>query len=108
MLFGIFFKLYNFLLWVLYVQLYYLMLWHNIRNLSNNSMYLVYLTSSCVNWARFTRVLNWPTHAKKAQFTHELFKQTTIKLQSQIHVRIPTLENQIQMNKFTDSFQKLI
>jgi hypothetical protein len=71
MLFGIFFKLYNFLLWVLYVQLYYLMLWHNIRNLSNNSMYLVYLTSSCVNWARFTRVLNWPTHAKKAQFTHE-------------------------------------
>jgi hypothetical protein len=21
--------------------------------------------------ARFTRVLNWPTHAKKAQFTHE-------------------------------------
>jgi hypothetical protein len=38
--------------------------------------------SSCVNWgffgmsgpvenARFTRVLNWPTRAKKAQFTHE-------------------------------------
>jgi hypothetical protein len=28
-------------------------------------------------WAsltRFTRVLNWPTHAKKAQFTHELVK----------------------------------
>jgi hypothetical protein len=26
-------------------------------------------------------------------------------LQSQIHVRFPTLENQIQMNKFTDCFQ---
>jgi hypothetical protein len=24
--------------------------------------------------ARFTRVLNWPAHAKKAQFTHELVK----------------------------------
>jgi hypothetical protein len=22
----------------------------------------------------FTRVLNWPTHAKKVQFTHELVK----------------------------------
>jgi hypothetical protein len=29
-------------------------------------------------------------------------------LQSQIHIRFPTLENQIQMNKFTDSFLKLI
>jgi hypothetical protein len=27
---------------------------------------VVYLTSSCVNWAHFTRVLNWPTHAKKS------------------------------------------
>jgi hypothetical protein len=27
------------------------------------------------NWfVRFTRVLNWPTHAKKAQFTQELVK----------------------------------
>jgi hypothetical protein len=29
------------------------------------------------------------------------------KLQSRIHVRFPTLENQMQMNGFTDSFQKL-
>jgi hypothetical protein len=29
---------------------------------------IVYSTSSCVNC---TRVLNWPTHAKKAQLTHE-------------------------------------
>jgi hypothetical protein len=28
-------------------------------------------------------------------------------LQSLIHVLFPTLENQVQMNKFTDSFQKL-
>jgi hypothetical protein len=33
--------------------------------------------------------------------------QLQLQLQSKIHVRFPTLENQIQMNKFTDSFQKL-
>jgi hypothetical protein len=26
----------------------------------------------------FSRVLNWPTHTKKAQFTHELVKYSTI------------------------------
>jgi hypothetical protein len=39
----------------------------------------LYSTRSCVNWAfwhswAFKRVLNWPTHAKKGQFTHELVK----------------------------------
>jgi hypothetical protein len=38
----------------------------------------VLFNSSRVNWAlygtRFIRVLNWPTHAKKTQFTHALIK----------------------------------
>jgi hypothetical protein len=44
----------------------------------------LYSTRSCVNWdflaqvgqfkTRFTRVLNWPTRAKKSQFTQELVK----------------------------------
>jgi hypothetical protein len=34
----------------------------------------LYSTRSCVNWAFFGTFLNWLTHAKKAQFTHELVK----------------------------------
>jgi hypothetical protein len=42
---------------------------------ASNKNFCIYSTRSCVNWALFgTRVLNWPTLAKKAQFTHELVK----------------------------------
>jgi hypothetical protein len=35
----------------------------------------LYSTRSCVNWAFFFGTfLHWLTHAKKAQFTHELVK----------------------------------
>jgi hypothetical protein len=44
-------------------------------------MYVVYLTSSCVNWAfldmGFTRVLNWPTYANKRPVLHTNELNTT-------------------------------
>jgi hypothetical protein len=34
----------------------------------------IWLAQNMVGNARFIRVLNWPTHSKKAQFTQELVK----------------------------------
>jgi hypothetical protein len=39
----------------------------HLKEARRTKLFCIYSTRSCVNWALFgTRVLNWPTHAKKS------------------------------------------